>query len=78
MLLEHFSRLEKQTTFAAIDALRVSTVDRDLNLYKIAMPLFGAAYAAPQFYSNFPVLMSPLPQSSISEVEFKDFNQDFS
>ena len=38
------------------------------------MPLFGAAYAAPnkaqQFYTNFPVLMSPLSQSSISEVEF--------
>ena len=38
------------------------------------MPLFGAAYAAPNkvttIYINFPVLMSPLSQSSISEVEF--------
>ena len=38
------------------------------------MALSGAAYAAPniaqQFYTNFPVLMSPLPQSSISEVDF--------
>ena len=25
----------------------LSTVDRDLNQYKIAVPLFGAAYAAP-------------------------------
>ena len=38
------------------------------------MPLFGASYAAPnigtKIYTNFPVLMSPLSQSSISEVEF--------
>ena len=37
---------------------------RDLNQYIIVVPLFGAAYAAPnigtQFYTNFPVLMSPL------------------
>ena len=25
----------------------LSTVDRDLNQYKIVVPLFGAAYAAP-------------------------------
>ena len=25
----------------------LNTVDRDLNQYKIAVPLFGAAYAAP-------------------------------
>ena len=39
------------------------------------MPFFGAAYMlhqikAQQFYTNFPVLMSSLSQSSISEVEF--------
>ena len=38
------------------------------------MPLFGAANAAPnktqQFYTSFLILMSPLSQSSISEVEF--------
>ena len=26
---------------------RISTFDRDLNQYKIVLPLFGAAYAAP-------------------------------
>ena len=50
----------------------LSTVDRELNQHKIVVPLFDAAYAAPniaqQFYINFPV-MSPLSQSSISEVE---------
>ena len=60
---------------------RISTVDRDLYQYKIVVPLFGAAYLylvqhmlhqiyAQQFYTNFPVLMSPLSQSSISEVDF--------
>ena len=27
--------------------VRLTTVDRDLNQYKIAVPLFGAAYASP-------------------------------
>ena len=39
------------------------------------MPLFGAAYAAPNIGTsvlfNFPVLMSPLSQSSIAEVDFE-------
>ena len=52
----------------------LSTVDRDLNQYKIVVPLFGAAYAAlnigTTIYTNFPVHMSPLSQSSISEVDF--------
>ena len=55
-------------------SIGLSIVDRDLNQYKIAVPLFGAAYAAPNkgtpIYTNFRVLMSPLPQSSISEKEF--------
>ena len=33
---------------------------------------------AQPFYTNFPVQISPLSQSSISEVEFKHLNQDFS
>ena len=33
---------------------------------------------AQQFYTNFLVLISPLSQSSISEVEFLLLNQDFS
>ena len=41
-------------------------------MYTIVVPLFGAAYAAPnigqQFYTNFLVLMPPLSLSSISEV----------
>ena len=32
---------------------------------------------AQQFYTNFPV-MSPLSQSSFSEVKFLHLNQDFS
>ena len=51
------------------------------NQYKI-VPLFGAAYAAPNIgttiYTNFPVLMSPLSQSSISEVDFYNLDQYFS
>ena len=47
----------------------------DLNKYKIVVPLFGAAYAAPNksttiLYFNFLVLISLLSVSSISEVEF--------
>ena len=60
----------------------LSTVDRELNQYKIVVPLFGAAYAAPNIgttiYTNFPELMSPLSQSSISEVEFEHLDQYFS
>ena len=33
---------------------------------------------AQQFYTNFQVLISPLSQSSISEVEFEHLNQYFS
>ena len=33
---------------------------------------------AQQFYTNFLVLVSPLSQSSISEVDFLHLNQDFS
>ena len=33
---------------------------------------------AQQFYTNFLVLISPLSQSSISEVEFMHLNRDFS
>ena len=43
-------------------------------MYKIVVPLFGAAYAAPNIgttiFTSFPLLMSPLSQFSISEVEF--------
>ena len=46
------------------------------------MPIFGAAYAAPNegttIYTNFPVLMSPLSQSSISQEEFEHFDPFFS
>ena len=31
----------------------LSTVDRDLNQYKIVLPLFGAAYAVPNIDNNF-------------------------
>ena len=52
----------------------LSTVDRDLNQYKIVVPYLVQQMLhqikAQQFYTNFPVLMSPLSQSSISEVEF--------
>ena len=56
--------LEKSLN-STIFSLGLSTVDRGLNQYKIVVPLFGAA-----FYTNFPVLMSPLSQSTISGVEF--------
>ena len=40
----------------------------------MVVPLFGAAYAAPNkgqpFHTDSLVLISPLSQSSISEVEF--------
>ena len=45
----------------------LSTVDRDLNQYKIVVL---HQIQAQQFYTDFPVIMSPLSQSSISEVEF--------
>ena len=34
-------------------------------------------YSVQQFYAYFLALISPLSQSSISEVEFKHLNQDF-
>ena len=40
-----FKGLEKSLNFSIFG--RLNTVDRDLNQYKIAVPLFGAAYAAP-------------------------------
>ena len=45
-----------------------------LNEFKIVVPLFGAAYAAPNkgttiFYSNFLKLISLVMYSSISEIE---------
>ena len=56
-------------------SIGLSTVDRDLNQYEIVVPLFGAAYAAQNIgttiYTNFPVLLSPLSQSSISEEDLK-------
>ena len=49
-------------------------VDRDLNQYKMVVPLFGAANAAPNKGTTFLCLFSStnslLSQSSISEVEF--------
>ena len=49
-------------------------MDRDLNQDKTFVPLFGAALLhqikAQQIYSNFfLIVISPLSQSSISEVE---------
>ena len=46
--------LEK--SFNSVISCRISTVDRELNQYRIVVPLFD---------TNFPVLMSPLSQSSI-------------
>ena len=37
--------LEKSLNFTI--SIGLSTVDRDLNQYKIVVPLFGAAYTAP-------------------------------
>ena len=51
-------------------SIGLSPADRDLNQYRIDVPLFGAAAAPNVLYTNFPVLMSPLSQCSISEVEF--------
>ena len=42
------------------------TVDRDLNQNKTVVPLFGKGTT---IYANFLVLIYPLSQSSISEVE---------
>ena len=50
---------------STIFSVALSTVDRELNKYKIGVPIFGAAYAL-----IFRYKMSPLSQSSISEVEF--------
>ena len=47
----------------AVHTVGINTVDRDLNENKTVVPLFGA------IYTNFLVLISPLSQSSISEVE---------
>ena len=56
----------------------LSTVDRDLNHYKIAVSIFGAAYAAANkgktIYTNFLVIMPQLSQSSFSEEEFYHFD----
>ena len=52
----------------------LNTVDTDLNQYKIVVPLFGAAYAAPNKGTTilyyFSSTISPLSHSSISEVKF--------
>ena len=53
---------------------RIITVFKNLNQYKIVMPLFGA----PQFYTNFLKLISLVIHSSISRVELKLENQYFS
>ena len=47
----------------------LSTVGRELNQYKSVVHMLHQKEAQ-QFCTNFPVLMSPLSQSSISEVEF--------
>ena len=45
--------LEKSLN-STIFSVGLSTVDKDLNQYKIVVPLFGAAYAAPKYRpSNF-------------------------
>ena len=61
------------------------TVDFDLYHHKMVVPLFGAAYAAPNKsttilykFSNTVILISPLFQLSISEVEFYHLNLYFS
>ena len=50
-------------------SIRLNTVDRDLNQYKIVVPLFGAASCTKQRHNNL-VLISPFSQFRISEVEF--------
>ena len=51
----------------------INTFVRDLNQNKTVVPVFGAANAAPNkgttILNLFLVLISPLSQSSISEVE---------
>ena len=45
------SSLEKSLNFTIF--IKINTVDRDLNQYKIVVPLFGAAYAAPNQAQHF-------------------------
>ena len=56
----------------------INTVDRDLNQNKTVVPLFGAANAVPNkgttILYSFVVLISPLSQSSISEVKLLGFS----
>ena len=51
----------------------LSTVDININHYKIVVPLFGQLMLhqkkAQQFYTNFLILISLLSQSSISEED---------
>ena len=73
-VLENHSKALK-SPWILLFSVGLSTVDRGLNQYKIVVPIFGAAYAAPNkgttiFLLIFPVLMSPLSQSSNSEEEF--------
>ena len=67
-----FKGLEKLLNSSIFCGL--NSVDRDLNQYKIVVPLFGAANAAPNkattIRNHFLVLISPLSRSSISEIEF--------
>ena len=65
-ILENHSKALK-SPWILLFSVWLNTVDRDLNQYKIVVPLFGAAFAH-QLYTNFLVLISPLFQSSISEV----------
>ena len=73
-VLENHSKALK-SPWILLFSVGLNSVDRDLNQYKIDVPLFSAAYAAPNigttilYYCNFPVLMSPL-SSIISEVDF--------
>ena len=57
----------------------LNTVDRNLNQYKITVPCLLQhmlhQIQAQQFYTHFLVLISPLSQSSISEVEFQLLNE---
>ena len=57
----------------AFISVRLNIVERDLNQYKIVVHLVQHMLhqiKAQQFYTNFLLLISPLSQSSISEVEF--------
>ena len=63
-LIEKICTQIKNTTPDRRQSKILSTVDRDLNQYKVVAPLFGAAYAAPNIGTTilyyFSVLMSPL------------------